>query len=95
MRPALSTSFCFPVKKGWHWEQISTRISFFVERVLKVFPQAHDDDGFLVFGMDVFLHRRSPQKRYYSKFQVPPQKDGISADFFSKAAQSTEKRGPF
>jgi hypothetical protein len=24
MRPAVSMSFCFPVKKGWHWEQIST-----------------------------------------------------------------------
>jgi hypothetical protein len=24
MRPAVSMIFCFPVKKGWHWEQIST-----------------------------------------------------------------------
>ena len=30
-RPALSMNFCLPVKKGWHWEQISTRISFFVD----------------------------------------------------------------
>jgi hypothetical protein len=40
MRPALSMNFCVPVKKGWHCEQISTRISFFVDRVLNVLPQA-------------------------------------------------------
>src|SRR5262250_564504 len=40
-RPAVSTSFCLPVKKGWHFEQISRWISGFVERVLKVSPQAH------------------------------------------------------
>jgi len=41
-RPAVSTSFCLPVKKGWQLEQISTRsISpLTVERVGKVFPQA-------------------------------------------------------
>ena len=27
-RPAESTSFCFPVKKGWHLLQISSRSSF-------------------------------------------------------------------
>jgi len=40
-RPAVSTSFCLPVKKGWHFEQISRWISGFVERVLKVSPHAH------------------------------------------------------
>src|SRR5205085_4306768 len=41
-RPAVSTSFCLPVKNGWQLEQISTRsISpFMVERVGNVFPQA-------------------------------------------------------
>src|SRR4029077_7453939 len=41
-RPAVSSSFCLPVKNGWQLEQISTRsISpFMVERVGKVFPQA-------------------------------------------------------
>jgi len=41
-RPAVSRSFCLPVKKGWQLEQISTRsISpLIVERVGKVFPQA-------------------------------------------------------
>src|SRR5262245_48947995 len=40
-RPAVSTSFCFPVKKGWQFEQISTWMSpLWVERVLKVFPHA-------------------------------------------------------
>src|SRR4029078_38515 len=41
-RPAVSTSFCLPVKNGWQAEQISTcRSPFFVERVWKVSPQAH------------------------------------------------------
>src|SRR6266568_471560 len=41
-RPAVSTSFCLPVKNGWQFEQISTRsISpLMVERVWKVWPQA-------------------------------------------------------
>jgi len=41
MRPAVSISFCRPVKKGWHFEQISTRMSpLFVERVRNVLPHA-------------------------------------------------------
>jgi hypothetical protein len=39
--PAVSRNFCFPVKKGWQLEQISTRISFWVLLVSKVAPQAH------------------------------------------------------
>ena len=39
-RPPVSTSFCLPVKKGWHLEQISTRISGTVEMVSSVLPQA-------------------------------------------------------
>src|SRR6516162_90768 len=41
-RPAVSTSFCLPVKNGWQLEQISTRsiLPLMVERVWKVFPQA-------------------------------------------------------
>ena len=40
-RPSVSTSFWRPVKKGWQLEQISTRMSpLWVERVLKVLPQA-------------------------------------------------------
>jgi hypothetical protein len=40
-RPAVSTSFCFPVKKGWHWLQMSVWISAWVERVWNVLPHAH------------------------------------------------------
>src|SRR6266702_5549821 len=41
-RPAVSISFCLPVKKGWQAEQISTTMSpLCVERVSKVVPQAH------------------------------------------------------
>jgi hypothetical protein len=40
-RPAVSTSFCFPVKNGWHAEQMSVWISALVERVWKRLPQAH------------------------------------------------------
>lgn len=41
-RPAVSTSFCLPVKKGWQLEQISTlrRSPLIVERVWKLCPQA-------------------------------------------------------
>src|SRR6266702_742406 len=41
-RPAVSTSFCLPVKNGWQFEQISTWMSpLCVERVVKLLPQAH------------------------------------------------------
>src|SRR5215471_3870107 len=40
-RPAVSTSFCLPVKKGWQAEQISTPMSpLWVERVVNVLPHA-------------------------------------------------------
>jgi hypothetical protein len=40
-RPAVSISFCLPVKKGWQAEQISVVISDLVERVKKVLPHKH------------------------------------------------------
>src|ERR1700759_1284991 len=41
-RPAVSISFCLPVKNGWQAEQISTWMSpLCVERVLKLLPHAH------------------------------------------------------
>ncbi len=41
-RPAVSISFCLPVKKGWQAEQISRTMSpLWVERVSKLEPQAH------------------------------------------------------
>src|ERR1017187_5451771 len=41
-RPAVSTRRCLPVKNGWHLEQISTWMSpLWVDRVSKLFPQAH------------------------------------------------------
>ena len=39
-RPSLSMSFCRPVNKGWHLEQISTLSSGTVERVWMTSPQA-------------------------------------------------------
>jgi hypothetical protein len=41
-RPAVSISFCLPVKNGWQLEQISVRIALplMVERVSNVLPQA-------------------------------------------------------
>jgi len=39
-RPAVSMSFCLPVKRGWQFEQMSVWISAWVERVWKVLPQA-------------------------------------------------------
>ena len=41
-RPAVSISFCLPVKKGWQAAQISRTMSpLWVERVWKMDPQAH------------------------------------------------------
>src|SRR5207247_1982777 len=49
-RPAESKSFCFPVKKGWQLEQISTWILPTVERVSTTHPQAHVIVAFLYSG---------------------------------------------
>jgi hypothetical protein len=38
--PAVSSNLCNPVKNGWHFEQISTLIFCFVERVWITSPQA-------------------------------------------------------
>ena len=38
-RPAVSMIFCFPVMKGWHWEQISVLTFCRVDFVLITFPQ--------------------------------------------------------
>jgi hypothetical protein len=38
-RPAESMIFCFPVKKGWQLEQISTVMLGFVDRVSITLPQ--------------------------------------------------------
>ena len=39
-RPAVSSSFCFPVKNGWQLEQTSKCSSETVERVCQLLPQA-------------------------------------------------------
>jgi hypothetical protein len=41
MRPAVSMSFCLPVKNGWQFEQMSVWITGTVERVSNVLPHAH------------------------------------------------------
>jgi hypothetical protein len=38
-RPAVSMIFCFPVMKGWHWEQISVLMFCRVDFVWITFPQ--------------------------------------------------------
>lgn len=55
MRPAESTSFCVPVKNGWQFEQISTRISPFVERVFHSAPHAQWTFTTSYFGWIPFL----------------------------------------
>jgi hypothetical protein len=40
MRPAVSIMRCWPVKNGWHFEQISTAKSPLVEKVSMTMPQA-------------------------------------------------------
>ena len=55
MRPAVSTSFCLPVKKGWHFEHISTRISVLVEPTSISLPQAHRIDVSAYCGWMLFF----------------------------------------
>jgi hypothetical protein len=38
--PAVSTMFCVPVKKGWQFEQTSTRIDSEVDPTMNVVPHA-------------------------------------------------------
>src|SRR5690606_23780490 len=40
-RPAVSISFCLPVKNGWQAAQMSRWISSLVDRVWNVLPHAH------------------------------------------------------
>ena len=40
-RPAVSMSFCLPVKNGWQTLQMSVWISAIVDRVWNVLPHAH------------------------------------------------------
>ena len=50
-RPAVSRSFCLPVKKGWQLEQISTWMSpRWVDRVVKLLPQAQSTRTSLYAG---------------------------------------------
>ena len=49
-------SRCLPVKKGWQFEQISSRSSFLVERVVQVAPQAQWTFTTCVIGMDSSFH---------------------------------------
>src|SRR5262245_651050 len=64
-RPAVSTSFCLPVKNGWHLEQISRRISVpLVERVLKVSPQAQTTFTSMYLGW-IFSFMKEPSTRIH------------------------------
>ena len=57
-RPAVSISFCLPVKKGWQLEQISTfsMSPLTVERVGKLFPQAQWTVTAMIVGVNTGLH---------------------------------------
>src|SRR5207249_6880499 len=79
-RPAVSTSFCRPVKNGWHLEQIATRRFGTVERVGYVAPHAHTIEVSTYLGwISVFM-----------RFSC-----GIAAEIFSvKIAPSSIERQP-
>src|SRR5207249_10935638 len=68
-RPAVSTNFCWPVKKGWQELQMPTIITGLVERVLITLPQAQRISASTYFGcMSAFIkdgrayHRRGEQQ---------------------------------
>jgi hypothetical protein len=57
-RPAVSTSFCLPVKNGWQTLQMSVWISAIVERVWNVLPHAHFTVAVAYSGwMSAFMER--------------------------------------
>src|SRR2546429_9809945 len=49
-RPAVSTNFCWPVKKGWQELQIPTMMTGLVERVLITLPQGQRTSASPYFG---------------------------------------------
>ena len=57
-RPAVSSSFCLPVKKGWQLEQISTRTRspLWVERVLKAAAAGAMHRNFVIIGVNTGFH---------------------------------------
>ncbi len=55
----MSTSFCLPVKKGWHSLQSSTRRVDLVDSVVKVLPHEQVTVRFAVGGVDICFHDRS------------------------------------
>jgi hypothetical protein len=59
IRPAVSISFCLPVKKGWQAEQISTLISVMTEPSSTSLPQAHKAFMWLIFRMYIIFHNSS------------------------------------
>jgi hypothetical protein len=55
-RPAVSISFCFPVKNGWQTLQMSVWISACVERVWNVLPHAQRTVAVAYWGwISVFI----------------------------------------
>ena len=74
-RPAESTNFCLPVKKGWQLEQISTWIFSTVERVSTTWPQAQVIVAVLYSGWIPAFINSSPGIVFYniriSSLQTP------------------------
>ena len=66
MRPATSSIFSCPVKKGWHCEQISTSITGLVEPTVKAAPQEQVTFAFAWYAgwipdfipLEISRHRR-------------------------------------
>ena len=58
-RPSVSTIFCVPVKNGWQTEQISIRISGFVDRVFTTDPHAQAMVASLYSGWMPFFTQNS------------------------------------
>ena len=61
-RPAVSTNFCFPVKNGWQFEQISILISPTVFRVWNEFPHAQVTVAIFNSGCISFFNLQTSNK---------------------------------
>src|ERR1051326_7613649 len=87
-RPAVSTNFCWPVKKGWQELQIPTIITGLVERVLITLPHAQRISASTYFGcMSAFIkdlakyHRREGWQGAKSEFRWPRPERNPNSEF--------------
>jgi hypothetical protein len=90
-RPPVSTSFCLPVKKGWHFEHMSTLRFSLVEPVSNVSPHAQRTVHCVYFGwMFSFICITSSKQSNYIISHYPA-KSTANFQFFQANMHQTAK----